>query len=55
MSELNSEIEIGASPERVWQLLTDFDRSPAWNPFIRSISGRAEEEKNFLRMLDRVT
>ena len=42
MRQLNSEIEIGASAERVWQLLTDFDRYPQWNPFIRSITGRPE-------------
>ena len=42
MRELNSEIGISASAERVWQLLTDFDRYPQWNPFIRSISGRPE-------------
>ena len=39
MRELNSEIEIDASAERVWQLLTDLDRFPQWNPFIRSITG----------------
>lgn len=42
MRELNSEIEIRASAERVWQLLTDFDRYPQWNPFIRSVSGIQE-------------
>jgi hypothetical protein len=39
MSELFTEIEINASPERVWQLLTDLDRFPEWNPFIQRISG----------------
>ena len=33
-------IEINAPPSRVWTLLTDFARMPAWNPFIKSISGR---------------
>jgi hypothetical protein len=32
-------IEIDAPPSRVWMLLTDFARMPAWNPFIKSISG----------------
>jgi uncharacterized protein YndB with AHSA1/START domain len=32
-------IEIDAPPSRVWKLLTDFARMPAWNPFIKSISG----------------
>ena len=34
MKELRTEIEIQASAERVWGLLTDFARFPNWNPFI---------------------
>lgn len=37
--ELYSEIEIQASPERIWEILKDFPRYPEWNPFIRSIRG----------------
>jgi uncharacterized protein YndB with AHSA1/START domain len=37
MKELHSEIEIDASAERVWAILTDFASYPRWNPFIRSI------------------
>ena len=32
-------IAIAASPERVWQLLTDFDAYEEWNPFVRRASG----------------
>ena len=39
MKELHSHIDINASAERVWQLLTDFASYPQWNPFIRRISG----------------
>ena len=39
MKELYSEIEIAASAERVWRILTDFASYPQWNPFIRGISG----------------
>jgi hypothetical protein len=39
MKQLRTEIEINASPERVWQLLTDFASFPQWNPFIRQASG----------------
>jgi hypothetical protein len=39
MKELHSEIEIDASVERVWDILTDFASYSQWNPFIRSISG----------------
>ena len=39
MKELRTEIEIQASAERVWQLLTDFPSFPQWNPFIRKATG----------------
>jgi hypothetical protein len=42
MKELRREIEIEASAERVWRLLTDFARFPKWNPFIRRASGSLE-------------
>ena len=42
MKELRTEIEIQASDERVWQLLTDFASFPQWNPFIRRASGEAK-------------
>jgi hypothetical protein len=32
-------IDIDAPSARVWAILTDFDRMPSWNPFIRAISG----------------
>ncbi len=34
-----SEININASAEKVWSVLTNFQDYPTWNPFIRSISG----------------
>jgi hypothetical protein len=37
--ELNSEIEINASSEKVWNLLSGISRYPEWNPFIRQIQG----------------
>ena len=39
MKELRTEIEIDASPERVWGVLTDFGSYAEWNPFIPRISG----------------
>jgi hypothetical protein len=39
MRRLHAEIEIAATPERVWEVLADFDAYPEWNPFIRRISG----------------
>ena len=39
MKELYTEIEIDASPEQVWNILTDFTRLPEWNPFMQRASG----------------
>jgi hypothetical protein len=39
MHNILTEIDIDATPERVWSILTDFAAYPSWNPFIRSISG----------------
>lgn len=43
MKEIRTEIDINASLQRVWQVLTDFERYPDWNPFIRKIEGKAVE------------
>lgn len=37
--KLTAQIDILASAEAVWGVLTDFASYPAWNPFIRSIEG----------------
>ncbi len=39
MRELVTEIEIEASPARVWRVLSDLEAYPEWNRFIRSITG----------------
>jgi hypothetical protein len=36
---LHTELDIDASPEQVWQVLTDRQSYPVWNPFIISSSG----------------
>lgn len=37
--QIRTEIVINASAERVWQVLTDFNAYPSWNPFLVSIEG----------------
>ena len=37
---LHTEIEIQASPDRVWETLTDFAAYPDWNPFIVRAAGQ---------------
>lgn len=41
MKVIDTWIEIAAPPSRVWEVLTDFQSYPEWNPFITSISGSA--------------
>jgi hypothetical protein len=38
--QLRTEIDVAATPERVWQVLTDFDAYSQWNPFMTEASGR---------------
>jgi hypothetical protein len=40
-TELKSQIEIQASPDHIWEILTDFKSYGEWNPFITSILGEA--------------
>lgn len=44
MDDVRVEIEIDASPERVWQVLTDFTSYPGWNPLITSAGGTAKTD-----------
>jgi hypothetical protein len=42
MKQLESTIEIDASPDRVWSVLTDLPAFSEWNPFIREARGEVE-------------
>lgn len=49
--EIKTQILIEATPERVWEVLTDFKRYPNWNPFIKSLQGKVKEgEKIIVRL-----
>ena len=39
MTKLYTEINIDAPIKKVWNILTDFNKYPEWNPFIKSITG----------------
>jgi hypothetical protein len=39
MKELRTDIEIDATPDRVWAILIDFASYPAWNPFMQTVRG----------------
>ena len=38
-TNISTTIDIGATPERVWAVLTDFASYPAWNPVFCEASG----------------
>ena len=38
--QLHAEVEIEATPDRVWEVLTDFAAYRDWNPFIVQAAGR---------------
>jgi hypothetical protein len=39
LKEIRTEIDIKASPEKAWEVLTDFNNYPQWNPSIHQICG----------------
>jgi hypothetical protein len=45
MHEIRTEIDIAATPSRVWEVLTDFPAYAQWNPFVRSIAGQPVKDQ----------
>jgi hypothetical protein len=45
MKQITTVIEIKASADKVWEVLTNFENYPNWNPFIKSIKGKVEKGK----------
>lgn len=41
--EIKTTTHIQASPEKVWNVLTDFENHKNWNPFVKSITGDVQE------------
>ncbi len=41
--EIRTSILIHATPDKAWRVLMDFENYPNWNPFIKSIAGKAEK------------
>jgi len=39
--QISTQIEINATPDKVWNILMNFEAYAEWNPFIKSISGEA--------------
>jgi hypothetical protein len=50
--EIKSEIQIHATPERIWKILTTFEKYPTWNPFIKSIQGDVKVGSRIIARLE---
>jgi hypothetical protein len=50
--EIKTEINIIATPEKVWKILTDFEKYPKWNPFIKSLTGQVAVGNKIKVMLE---
>jgi hypothetical protein len=42
LKEIRTQIQIDASAQKSWQVLTNFAKFPEWNPIIKQIRGKAE-------------
>jgi hypothetical protein len=52
---IHTEIDIDATSERVWSVLTDFRAYPEWNPFIVSIEGEAQQDAKLVVRIEGMT
>lgn len=43
MKEVRTEVEIGASAKKVWDIISDFSKYREWNPFITDVQGEPRE------------
>jgi hypothetical protein len=50
--ELHTEINIDATPETVWEILTDLDQWTDWNPFITSSVGQPEVGEKLINRME---
>ena len=51
MKEIKTEIIINSKPEKVWDILTNFEKHPEWNPFIKFISGNKKVDDKIRRLV----
>lgn len=55
MKKIETEITIESNISTVWNVLTDFENHPNWNPFIKSITGEkkvGKQLKVFMKLPD---
>lgn len=50
--DLHTEVDIDASPEAVWSVLTNLGDYPDWNPFVTSAEGTVEVGQRLINRLE---
>lgn len=50
--EIDTEILIDATPEKIWAILTKFENYPDWNPFIKTINGEVKVGNKITTRID---
>lgn len=48
MAIVFTQVDIAASAEDIWQILTDFARYPAWNPILRKLEQEQDPSAKFV-------
>lgn len=48
VKEIKTEVLINATPEKVWEILINFDNYSQWNPFIKAIKGEVKVGKKII-------
>jgi hypothetical protein len=52
MHHVQTRIDIAATFERVWSVLVGFESYPGWNPFVRSIEGSLEVDRQLTIVIE---
>lgn len=55
MKKIETEITIKATPEKIWEVLTDFKNYGQWNPFIEYVKGDVAKGNRIEVRLDGMT
>ena len=50
--KISTSIQIPATPETIWNILTDFESYGDWNPFITSIKGNPAKGERLQANID---
>lgn len=52
---ITTSIKIEATPQKVWKVLTDYEKYSEWNPFITSISGNVKRGNQITVNIQKMT